>query len=275
MRRTRKTAALAAVMAVCMITAACDRSGRAEQTETTPAETQTSLMVEVVTDIPSVTTKRTEAVTAASEPEERPESVTLKLDRSKVDLKKPYVPADNELGTGRVSYAYPMNSIILTLREAPAEDAKVTAQLLSGTEVAVYTVVSFGYSDGWSYLVSGGKAGWCRSSDLTTVKFEWLDFDNVELPEVYYDHGVFSDGVCTVTGSGVKLKAAPEDGAKVLGSIKDGSEVRAFGETEAAPGWLFIAVSAEYVEEGGIGELYGWVYTDSGRVLNYTDGSSR
>ena len=201
--------------------------------------------------------------------EEEDESAVaeLKLNKKDIDPKKPFDPAGDELGSGKESFAYPMNSIMLTVRQSPYETAKVRTKLLSGTGVTILGNAFFGFSDCWSYIsCDGGRVkGWCHAQDLTAMRFEWLDFEGLKMPEECFDHADFSDGIYDVLADGTELRTAPD--GDVRGKIRKGTTVRAFGETDSAEGWLFVAVSADYIDAGGTGELYGWVNTDGGKAL--------
>ena len=197
--------------------------------------------------------------------EDEDEPVSLKLKKEDIDPKKPFEPDKSELGSGKESFAYPMNSIMLTVRQSPYDTAKKKTQLLSGTKVTLLANAFFAFADCWSYISYDGGSGWCHANDLTAVQFEWLDFDGVTLPEKVYDHADFSEGIYDVVSDGVSLLTSP--GGEQRGSIKKGSTVRAFGETGSAKGWLFVAVSTEYLDTGGTGELYGWVDTAGGKAI--------
>lgn len=251
----------------------------APPSETEPAGTTSALPAFTV-----LTTSAAETEPPESEPDEEPGDeydeeeydgeeedenavAELKLNKSDIDPKKPFDPDKSALGSGKESFAYPMNSIMLTVRQSPYESAKVRTKLLSGTGVTILGNAFFGFSDCWSYIsCDGGKVrGWCHAQDLTAMRFEWLDFEGLEMPEVCFDHADFSEGIYDVLADGAELRTAP--GGEVRGKIKKGTTVRAFGETKSAKGWLFAAVSAEYLDAGGTGELYGWVNTDGGKAL--------
>ena len=191
----------------------------------------------------------------------------LKLDKDKIDPTKPLVPDKSELGSGCTYYAYPMNSIMLWLYEAPSPKAKRTVKLLSGSEVTLLATVYFGYSDSWSYISCEGGNGWCRSRDITATSFGWVEFEGLKLPENCYEHADYSEGIYEVTAD-TGLYTSPDSGSEKRGTIKKGNTIRAFGDDPSAKGWLFAAVSAEYMEEGGTGEMYGWVDTQGGKTVS-------
>ena len=224
------------------------------------------LSVEEITDLPENRARETEKDYRLPD-NGTPEVAEIKLDKGSIDPKKPLVPDDSRLGTGCTYYAYPMNSIMLSVYQAPSQEAKRIGRVLSGGEVTLLATVYFGYSDSWSYIICGEIKGWCRSRDMTATRFEWLDLEGLQLPEKCYDHADYSGGICDVLTDGTELCTAPDNGSEVRGHIKKGCTLRAFGDTPSAKGWLFAAVSAEYLEEGGTGEVYGWVYTDGGRAV--------
>ena len=194
----------------------------------------------------------------------------LTPDRDAIDPKKTYTPDEGDLGTGRQVYAYPMNSIELSVYISPAEGSKRADRLLTGTEVTLYANVDFDHMEYWAYIGFEDGFGWCKANELTEVKPDHLHLDGVELPENRYIHKNYSEGVYFTAADGVEVKASPSEGAETLGVLPFGEDVRAFGDSPEAEGWVFIGASAEYAEgsDGGFGELFGWVYTENGALTD-------
>ena len=194
----------------------------------------------------------------------------LTPDRDSIDPKKTYTPDEGDLGTGRQVYAYPMNSIELSEYISPAEGSKRAARLLTGTEVTLYANVDFDHMEYWAYIGFEDGFGWCKANELTEVKPDHLHLDGVELPENRYVHKSYSEGVYFTAADGVEVKASPSEGAETLGVLPFGEDVRAFGDSPEAEGWVFIGASAEYAvgSDGGFGELFGWVYTENGALTD-------
>ena len=194
-------------------------------------------------------------------------------DREDIDPKKAYTPDKDDLGSGRQVYAYPMNSLELSVYISPTDGSERETALLTGTEVTLYANVDFDHMEYWAYIGYEEGLGWCRANELTEVEPEHLYLEGVELPENRYIHRNYNEGVYYTAADGVEVKKSPSEGADIVGVLPLGEDVRAYGDSPDAEGWLFVGASAEYAEgkDGGFGEMFGWIDVQNGALTDSAD----